>query len=48
MQDRVEEQKQVMQLCNTKKLDIQAILEFFGQDAVAKVVKESPKLHEPA
>ena len=48
MQERVEEQKQVMQLCNTKKLDIQAILEFFGQDAVAKVVKESPKLHEPA
>lgn len=48
MQERVEEQKQVMQLCNTKKLDIQSILEFFGQDAVAKVVKESPKLHEPA
>jgi len=48
MQERVEEQKQVMQLCNAKKLDIQAILEFFGQDAVAKVVKESPKLHEPA
>jgi DNA-binding transcriptional MerR regulator len=48
MQERVEEQKQVMQACNDKKLDIQAILEFFGQDAVAKVVKESPKLHEPA
>jgi regulator of replication initiation timing len=48
MQQSVEEQKQVMQLCNAKKLDIQAILEFFGQDAVAKVVKESPKLHEPA
>jgi len=41
MQERVEEQKQVMQLCNAKKLDIQAILEFFGQDAVAKVVKRS-------
>jgi len=48
MQQRVEEQKQVMQACNDKKLDIQAILEFFGQDAVAKVVKESPKLHEPS
>ena len=48
LQQSVEEQKQVMQLCNAKKLDIQAILEFFGQDAVAKVVKESPKLHEPA
>jgi hypothetical protein len=45
---RVEEQKQVMQSCNAKKLDIQAILEFFGQETVAKVVKESPKLHEPA
>src|SRR4051794_18194034 len=45
---RVEEQKQVMQQCNAKKLDIQSILEFFGQDAVAKVVKESPKLHEPS
>jgi hypothetical protein len=44
---RVEEQKSVMTACNAKKLDIQAILEFFGQDAVAKVVKESPKLHEP-
>lgn len=48
LQQSVEEQKQVMQLCNAKKLDIQSILEFFGQDAVAKVVKESPKLHEPA
>ena len=48
MQQRVEEQKQVMQSCNTRKLDIQAILEFFGQETVAKVVKESPKLHEPA
>jgi hypothetical protein len=45
---RVDEQKSVMTACNAKKLDIQAILEFFGQDAVAKVVKESPKLHEPA
>src|SRR3954454_11891986 len=48
LQQSVEEQKQVMQLCNAKKLDIQSILEFFGQDTVAKVVKESPKLHEPA
>jgi hypothetical protein len=44
---RVDEQESVMTACNAKKLDIQAILEFFGQDAVAKVVKESPKLHEP-
>jgi flagellar motility protein MotE (MotC chaperone) len=48
MQQSVEEQKSVLQSCNTKKLDIQGILEFFGQEAVARVVKESPKLHEPA
>jgi len=48
MQQSVEEQKSVLQACNTKKLDIQGILEFFGQEAVARVVKESPKLHEPA
>jgi len=48
MQQRVEEQKSVISACNAKKLDIQSILEFFGQAAVARVVKESPKLHEPA
>jgi hypothetical protein len=26
---------------------VQKVLEFFGQDAVARVVKDSPKLHEP-
>jgi hypothetical protein len=26
----------------------QQILEFFGQDRVARVVKESPKLHDPS
>ena len=26
---------------------VQEVLEFFGQEAVARVVKESPKLHEP-
>jgi hypothetical protein len=26
---------------------VQQILEFFGQEAVAKVVQESPKLHDP-
>ena len=29
------------------KLKVQIVLEFFGQEAVAKVVKESPKLVEP-
>jgi hypothetical protein len=48
MQDRVAEQNQVIQACNERKLDVQKVLEFFGQEAVARVVRESPKLHEPA
>ncbi len=47
MQQRVEEQRKVMQACNAKKLEVQKVLEFFGQDAVARVVHDSPKLHEP-
>ncbi len=47
MQDRVAEQQAVVKKCNDKKLEIQKVLEFFGQDAVARVVRESPKLHEP-
>ena len=47
MQQRVDEQHKVMRACNAKKLEVQKVLEFFGQDAVAKVVRESPKLHEP-
>jgi len=48
MQERVTEQQSVIKSCNQKKLEVQQILEFFGQDRVAQVVKESPKLHEPA
>ena len=47
MQQRVEEQKSVVTACNAKKLEIQRVLEFFGQEAVAKVVRQSPKLKEP-
>ena len=47
MQQRVEAQQKVMKACNTKKLEVQKVLEFFGQDTVARVVRESPKLHEP-
>jgi hypothetical protein len=47
MQQRVEEQKSVVSACNSKKLEIQRVLEFFGQEAVAKVVRQSPKLKEP-
>jgi hypothetical protein len=48
MQDRVAEQQSVVSSCNEKKLEVQKVLEFFGQEAVARVVRESPKLHEPS
>jgi hypothetical protein len=47
-QQRVAEQNAVIQSCNGRKLDVQKVLEFFGQEAVARVVRESPKLHEPS
>ena len=47
MQQRVEEQAAAVRSCNNKKLEVQKVLEFFGQEAVARVVRESPKLHEP-
>lgn len=47
MQQLVTEQQSVLKSCNDKKLEVQHILEFFGQEAVAKVVQESPKLHDP-
>jgi hypothetical protein len=48
MQERVSEQQGVIGSCNEKKLEVQKVLEFFGQEAVARVVRDSPKLHEPA
>lgn len=48
MQDRVQEQQMVIKTCNDKKLEVQQILEFFGRDRVAAVVKSSPKLHDPS
>jgi hypothetical protein len=48
MQQRVEEQNAVIKSCNEKKLEIQKVLEFFGQETVARVVRDSPKLKEPA
>ena len=47
MEDRVKEQNQIVAACNGKKLEVQKVLEFFGRDVVAQVVKDSPKLHEP-
>ena len=48
MEERVAEQNGVVRACNERKLDIQRVLEFFGQEAVARVVRESPKLIDPA
>lgn len=48
MQERVEEQQAVIRVCNDKKLEVQQILEFFGRERVAAVVKASPKLHDPS
>lgn len=48
MQQSVEEQQNLIKVCNDKKLEVQQVLEFFGQDTVAKVIKASPKLHDPS
>lgn len=47
MKQTVEEQQGVIKRCNGKKLEVQQILEFFGKEAVERVVRDSPKLHEP-
>lgn len=48
MEEQVSTQYTLTQKCNEEKLKIQDVLEFFGQEAVAKVVQQSPKLHDPA
>jgi hypothetical protein len=48
MQQSVEEQQNLIKVCNDKKLEIQQVLEFFGRDKVESVVKASPKLHDPS
>jgi hypothetical protein len=47
MASRVAEQQSVTAACNERKLEVQRVLEFFGQEAVARVVRDSPKLVEP-
>jgi hypothetical protein len=47
MDDQVNGQYALEKACNEGKLQVQEVLEFFGQEAVARVVKESPRLHEP-
>jgi hypothetical protein len=48
MDQRVREQQDVTAGCNARKLEVQRVLEFFGQETVARVVRESPKLHDPS
>jgi hypothetical protein len=47
MEQRVAEQQAVVKACNDKKLSVQQVLEFFGQEAVSRVVQASPKLQTP-
>ncbi len=42
------EQESIMSSCNSKKLEVQSVLEFFGREAVEKVVQQSPKLVDPS
>jgi len=48
MEQQLQQQQGIVASCNAKKLDIQHVLEFFGQEAVAKVVQASPRLHDPS
>jgi hypothetical protein len=47
MEQQVTAQTALAQSCNQQKLKVQEVLEFFGQEAVARVVSQSSKLHEP-
>jgi len=47
MEQQVTAQTALAQACNQQKLKVQEVLEFFGQEAVARVVSQSSKLHEP-
>ena len=47
MDARVQEQLASARACNERKVGIQQILEFFGQEKVARVVQASPKLKRP-
>lgn len=47
MDDAMAEQRARAAAANAQKLEVQKVLEFFGREAVARVVRESPKLHEP-
>lgn len=46
MEEQVASQQALTAACNQEKLRVQGVLEFFGQEAIAKVVESSAKLHE--
>lgn len=47
LQTEIDDQKRTVDACNQKKLQVQAILEFFGAEAVSRVVQDSPRLIDP-
>lgn len=47
MQTSIDEQNLATQASNEAKLQVQQVLEFFGDEAIARVVHASPKLQEP-
>lgn len=48
MEEQLQQQQAIAAACNARKLDVQKVLEFFGQEAVARVVQASPRLHAPS
>ena len=48
MEAQVSSQQALTQACNQEKLRVQSVLEFFGQEAISRVVQQSPKLAEQA
>jgi hypothetical protein len=48
MEKEIDDQKKTLESCNRKKLEVQRVLEFFGPEAVGRVVRDSPKLIDPS
>lgn len=48
MEKEVADQRKTLETCNQKKLEVQRVLEFFGPEAVGRVVRDSPKLIDPS
>jgi len=48
MEQQAQHQQGIAASCNGRKLEIQRVLEFFGQEEVARVVQASPRLHDPS